>query len=289
MKLAQKIVLGYIKARLHLVAAFSHQLAAKKAFHLFCTPLHRKKKEQPDVFAHAEKLKMILNGKTVAGYRWNHPQPRKVLIAHGFESSSWNFDRYVRPLMRLGYEVLAFDAPAHGQSGGRQVTLVDYSDMLVKINREYGPLQAAMAHSFGGLALTLALEEMAAEKEIAGDMKMVLIAPATETGTAIRSFFKLLDLNEKVETTFRELIRNLSSRPVEWFSIKRALPSLPVSTLWLHDEDDEITPVSDIRPLMDAQYPQILFHITKGLGHRKIYRDNNIKRRILEFLDPEKA
>jgi len=63
-----------------------------------------------------------MNGIVIKGWRWNHPAERKVLILHGFESSAINFDRYVKPLIKKGYEVLAFDAPAHGRSGSKTIT-----------------------------------------------------------------------------------------------------------------------------------------------------------------------
>ncbi len=94
------------------------------------------------------------------GWRWNHPAERKLLILHGYESSVTNFDRYIRPLIKKGYEVLAFDAPAHGRSGGKKITAPLYKRMIQEIHKKYGPVQSYMAHSFGGLAVSLALEEI---------------------------------------------------------------------------------------------------------------------------------
>ena len=36
--------------------------------------------------------------------------------------------------IKQGYEVLAFDAPAHGQSEGKTSNLLDYMEMIRKIN-----------------------------------------------------------------------------------------------------------------------------------------------------------
>ena len=52
--------------------------------------------------------------------------PKKFLILHGFESSAFNFDRYIKPMIKLGYEVVAMDAPAHGKSEGKTINLLDY-------------------------------------------------------------------------------------------------------------------------------------------------------------------
>src|SRR4030095_906977 len=190
MKLAQKIAVGYLRAKLNFVALVSRKKAAAMAFELFCTPLRRSKKKKPAVFAKAEKINFKVEGLNIQGHRWNFPQEKKCLIIHGFESTSYNFERYINPLIKKGYEVLAFDAPAHGKSEGRQITLPLYVATLQKIAEKCGPIHSYLAHSFGGLAITHYLETVPTE-----DVRLILIAPATETTTAIDSFFKFLHLD----------------------------------------------------------------------------------------------
>ena len=54
--------------------------------------------------------------------------------------------------------------------------------------------------------------------------------------------------------------------------------------LWIHDEEDDTTPIEDVQKVQEKNYPQIQFVITKGLGHRRIYRENKITRLIVDFL-----
>jgi pimeloyl-ACP methyl ester carboxylesterase len=280
MKFTQRLALGYIRTKFRLLSSISKKKAAEQAFVLFCTPLKRNKKPLPKIFEEAEKLQLTINGVTVKGWRWNHPAGKKMLIVHGFESSATNFDRYIKPLTRKGYEVLAFDAPAHGRSGGKTITAPLYKEMLKLINKEYGPVQSFMAHSFGGLALSLAVEEISHTP----DYKMVLIAPATETPTAIDSFFALLRLDPAVRTEFEKIIIRNGGVSSEWYSIKRAMRNIRAQTLWIHDEDDDTTPISDALKVKDENYSNIKFVFTKGLGHRRIYRDNNVTKTIIDFL-----
>jgi hypothetical protein len=51
---------------------------------------------------------------------------------------------------------------------------------------------AFLAHSFGGMALSLAMEK----NHHSEHTNIVLIAPATETSTAVDGAFKLLQLND---------------------------------------------------------------------------------------------
>jgi pimeloyl-ACP methyl ester carboxylesterase len=281
MQLGQRLVLKYIKTKFRILSSISKRKAAEKAFALFCTPQHRNKKRLPPVFEKAEKLQFSFVGQTVRGYKWT-PQgaTKKALIVHGFESSVINFDRYVKPLMQKGYEVLAFDAPAHGRSSGKTITAVIYKDLMVHIYQHYGPIDSFISHSFGGLCLSLALETLPHNE----DHKLVLVAPAVETTTAIDNFFRFIELDDAVRMEFDKLIMELGGQPPEWYSLARAAQNIKAQVLFLQDKDDHMTPISDVEPIMKRKYPNFHFIITEGLGHRRIYRDNKISRSILEFL-----
>src|SRR5215217_3459502 len=160
MSLGQRLVIKYVRTKLGLLSTISKRKAAEKAFQLFCTPQYRNKKKLPPIFEKAEKLHFPFEGNIIRGYRWNSPADKKVLILHGFESSVVNFDRYINPLIKKGYEVLAFDAPAHGRSGGKRITAVTYKNLVHYIYDHYGPLHAFIAHSFGGLVVSLVLDEI---------------------------------------------------------------------------------------------------------------------------------
>jgi pimeloyl-ACP methyl ester carboxylesterase len=280
MKLSQRLAIGYIRTKFKLLSAVSKKKAAEKAFDLFCTPQRRNIKPLPKIFEQAEKLHFKLDGHTVKGWQWNHPAERKVLILHGYESSVTNFDRYIRPLIKKGYEVLAFDAPAHGRSGGKKINAPLYKRMIQEIHKKYGPVQSYMAHSFGGLAVSLALEEISHT----ADYRLALIAPATETSTAINSFFTFLKLEPAIRVEFEKVIIKAGGVSSEWYSIKRAMKHTKAKVLWFQDEDDEVTPISDVLKVKAENYPNIEFVFTKGLGHRRIYRDNKVTKSIVDFL-----
>jgi hypothetical protein len=280
MALAQQLALKYIRTKFAFLSWFSKKQAARQAFTLFCTPQYRNRKALPPVFEKAEKLQFRFFQYKVCGYRWNGGQEQKALILHGFESSAINFDRYVKPLMKKGYEVLAFDAPAHGRSSGKLFNALLYKEFIQSLYKTYGPFQAFLAHSVGGLALSLALEDM----EHDAGTKVALIAPATETPTSVDLFFNYLKLDPAIRPHFNKIIVEKSGHPPEWFSVARASKAIKATVLWAHDKDDTMTPFSDIQPVMDATYPNFQFLITEGLGHRRIYRDNKVSKAVLEFL-----
>ena len=271
-----------IRFKLACYAAFSTRAAGNYALKLFLTPVRNLPKKTPLIFKEAEKIELTLDAQRLVGYRWNHPQKKKVMILHGFSSTIMKFDHFVMPLIRQGYEVIAIDAPAHGKSTGKQTTVLEYKAMIEKVHKTLGPIDAFVAHSFGGLALSLFLEHLPDQE----NMKAVLIAPATETSTAIQTFCRFLKIDEKVKHQMEELIFERSGIKAEDFSVSRVASKIKANVLWIHDEDDEITPLSDALRIKNSNYPNFKFMITKELGHRKIYRDNNVKKAVFEFLNP---
>ncbi len=279
MKLSQRLGIAYIQTKLKAIAFISKQKAAEEAFVLFCTPPSKaKRKEAPK---NAEKITFTLNGNIIKGHRWNHPQPKKALLLHGFSSAALKFDSYVAPLVKKGYEVLSFDAPAHGESEGTSTNAVEYSEMIKKVIELYGPVNSFIAHSFGGIALSLAMESLPQDETI----KIVFIAPATETTSAIDGALAMLKINDiAIRKEFDKLVLKKSGKQTGWFSIRRAVKNVKAQILWVHDEEDDITPLSDALKVKEDNHPNIKFMITKGLGHRKIYHDVIVKKAIENFL-----
>lgn len=280
MKLAQKLAVNYLRAKLNFTSVFSKRKAAEQAFEIFCTPFRKSKKKEPPIFQKSSRQYVQVDGYRVVVYRWNLGGLRKVMILHGFESSARNFDRYIVPLVKKGYEVIAADAPAHGASEGSQISLPVYVRAIAAIYREFGPVESFMAHSFGGLALVHFLENLPHSEHY----RLALIAPATETLTAIDSLFRMLQLDERIRAEFDKVIIEKGGVAPDHYSIPRALNHIHAKILWIHDEDDNITPLEDVKPIIKKAPSNIEFMITKDLGHRKIYRENKVVKKVVEFL-----
>ncbi len=283
MKLAQRVVIGYYKTKFRTIGLLSPRKAAESAFRLFCTPYVKKPGNKiPPVFHKATRLSFELEGSTVRGFHWKPVQStgRKVLVAHGFSSYSYKFEHYVQPLLKEGFEVFAFDAPAHGTSDGKMINAVLYKNMLLQVEALYGPFYGFIGHSLGALAISLAMEEMPDNY----NKKMILIAPATETSRALRQYYRLLNIKEETQTALENLIESITHRPISHFSVNRAVQQVPTATLWVHDQNDRICPFKDTLPSREPPLPNLRFMVTEGLGHNKIYRDQRVMKEIIGFL-----
>ena len=284
---AQKLAINYYKAKLNLLNVVSPGLAAHETFDLFTKPYGSpRKRRKTSWFQKAEKLKLVSNGLKLAGYKWRaHPDnDKKLLIIHGFAGSVSSFERYLGPLLHFGYDVYAYEAPGHGTSEGSRLNTLIYSGMIEDVMAAHGPFDAFLAHSLGGLSLMMALHR----GKPANRPKVVLIAPATESTTAANQFFSFLQLPPSLRQAFEQYVEKRGGQPLAWYSISRVLPEVEADILWVHDEQDATTPIKDVYPLLDKGLHHVHFHFTEGLGHSGIYKDNKVKRRIVDFLaDPK--
>jgi pimeloyl-ACP methyl ester carboxylesterase len=286
MKLGQRLVIGYYKNKLRTLSYLSKEKAAVEAFRLFCTPYTRKiTQKRPTIFTKATPKLIDFEGLAIVGYGWTptNPNGKKILILHGFSSYAYKFEHYVPLLLQMGYEVLAFDAPGHGDSEGKIVNALVYKRFICQVNEVENGIDAFIAHSFGGLALSLAMQDL----PNAANKKMVLIAPATETTTALRWFYKMLQVQPDLQAAIEAYIISMAGKPISYFSVTHSLTVIDTPCLWIHDKNDLICPFSDTLQAQNNAKAQQEFFITEGLGHNKVYRDQGVMKKIGAFLTPQ--
>ena len=279
MTTAQKLTIFSLKSSIKIASFFSSQWGASVAFNIFCTPYRKPRNVAPPIFNQATTIEIQVDGLAIHGYQWNAESDKKILILHGFESRAYNFDRYVTPLLNKGYGVVAMDGKAHGNSEGKTTTAPEYAEMIKVLEAKLGKFDGFISHSFGGIALCLYQEN---HNNPAA--KMVLIAPATETKSAIDLFSHFFGLNARIKESIYAYIKNKSGNDISHYSINRIAPKLANPILWIHDKDDDITPLSDVKPLLAISPSHIEFMFTEGLGHRKIYKDPVVMKRIIDFI-----
>jgi predicted alpha/beta hydrolase family esterase len=280
----QQIMLAILKTKIRLASFVSIKWGAEVAFNMFSTPYRKSEKPKPAIFKKAENFSINVNGENINGYRWNIIAKKQLLILHGFESRAYKFDMYISPMLEEGWGVVIMDAKAHGKSEGNRIILPDYVSMIQHLENDFGKFSAYLAHSFGGIAVSLHLE-----KTKNADARLVLIAPATETNTAINLFSKIVDLKKEVRIALDELILEKSGNPTSFYSVRRIVPKLENKIFWVHDKNDKITPFSDAEPVMNERFSHIEFLITEGFGHSRIYKEKEVIANVIGFLTGDQS
>ena len=78
---------------------------------------------------------------------------KKVLLVHGWAGRSTQLFMIADRLLEKGYMVISFDGPSHGKSEGKTTAMPEFLDTIKVIDKQFGPFEAAIGHSFGGMSL----------------------------------------------------------------------------------------------------------------------------------------
>jgi pimeloyl-ACP methyl ester carboxylesterase len=97
---------------------FAPSLANKYFIYIFFTPFHYREPEKEREFLKtAKQFRITSDNKAVQCYRWGDKGPRIMLI-HGWAGRTGQFRKIIPALLDAGFQVVAFDGPAHGKSEG---------------------------------------------------------------------------------------------------------------------------------------------------------------------------
>lgn len=213
----------------------------------------------------------------LAGYVWDNDGPT-VILTHGWELQAGRMGPFVAPLLQAGRRVVAFDAPAHGRSGGACSTLLDYEEAILNVIRTseqlgHKPVQALMGHSFGGMAAAW----MLARHRMPTVRQLVLIAAGTDVEFLMQTSPHFQQADDGLKQALREEFRRRVGRWPAEFDAAQA------KTLIVHDRRDYMVPFAHAkayaRHISDAQV-----FATSGLGHRAILRDAKVIEAVTAFV-----
>lgn len=247
------------------------RLMGRVAFDLwFRTTRARSRPEEAEVMARAHTALVPFGDTAVSTYAWGSGPT--VLLLHGWNGRAAQMTAFVDPLLRTGYRVIAFDAPAHGRSPGRRTDVFEIIRAMEAVSAGHGPFHGVIAHSFGSLSSAIAITDGAIESS-----RIVCLAPAVTPDPLVAHFAAALDLPERVLPDFRRRLDRFAG-PGFW---ARAQPVIPA--LVIHDRDDDWIPYSNSVGLID-RWPNAELHGTDGLGHFDILRDPPVVHRAVSFL-----
>jgi pimeloyl-ACP methyl ester carboxylesterase len=224
----------------------------------------------------ASRETLQVDGLPVAIYRWGAGPV--VLFVHGWSGRGSQAAAFVEPLLQAGFQVLAVDAPGHGETPGDSTNILECAVVLRAIEQSYGPLHGAITHSFGGMVLAYAMNQgMHVERVVS------LSAPAT-VDFLVTGFTQTLDMPPAVVHNLRQrLEQRFEGDFWERISTLVNVRDLTVPALVIHDTDDNSVPWQQ-GEMIAAAWPGARFMKTQGLGHGRILRDRDIVEAAVAFL-----
>jgi len=255
-------------------------LANRFFVYLFFTPINfRSPDKELKAETFSEKFTLNINGKKVQCYRWGN-STKTILVVHGWAGRATQFRRFVKPFLKSGYQVVGFDGPAHGRSEGSRTNLNEFELTIQTIVKHVGNVQAIVAHSFGGAASLYAISHGLPVKTL------VNIASPTIGDEVINTFLRAINGSQKTGDAFKKYILHKYGKSFDKFSSLESIKHVPpdFSLLLVHDEDDKDVILEHSRQLMKVYLLAKLIQ-TKGLGHTRILKDDQVIRDVVTFIE----
>ncbi len=218
---------------------------------------------------------MLHAGEDLHGWDWG--EGPAVLLAHGWGSRAGRWSALAPALVAAGYRVIAYDAPAHGRSGGSGSSLPEFSRALRAMAAHVGPLHGAVGHSLGGAAIAVALSH-----GLRLERAVLIAAPADAVSYADR-FAEYLELSPEVRTLMRQNLERRLSVTWDQLHVPTIAGAFTTPALIIHDRDDKDVLPADAEAIAGV-WPGAELLLTTGLGHRAIIRDAEVVRRSVEWL-----
>ena len=250
------------------LSAVAPGLAARLAARLFLTPpRHRRPALEARELATGRPGLVEAGGRRLATWTWGHGPT--VLLVHGWGGRGGQLLSFVPPLLGHGLAVTTFDAPGHGDSGERQVTLPDLVASLRAVAAAPGPVHGVIAHSLGAAATARALYE-----DLRADAA-VFVGPPADMVTASFAFTDALGLDRRARELMQRRIERQVGLPWKAFDVTRLAGCQATPLLVIHDRDDAEIPWQQGAAVARA-WPDARLLTTGGLGHRRILRDPTV-------------
>lgn len=212
----------------------------------------------------------------IKAWHWGSSE-LKILLVHGWDGRGSQLGFFVAPLVSAGFQVIAIDGPAHGDSPGNRTNLREFAEKMLAIQQELGGLYGVIAHSFGCVATALAADYGLVTQKIA------LISSPCDLQDIFDRFSYFMLLSPQSKYYFQNFVETEARLIVKETKMHEMIAQIPHPVMVIHDQNDPETPYSDALKLT-KNLAHVDLVTTKGLGHRRILKAKQVIDKVVHFM-----
>lgn len=262
-----------------LISFISPKLITLFVAKLFTTPIKHKipKRElEMDRNSYQKLIKVPAIDKEVVLYQYGKSE-NKILLVHGWSGRGTQLFKIADELLNVGYSTISFDAPAHGKSPGKTTIMVDFIAAILEIDKQFGPFEAAIGHSLGGMSVLNAIKKGLKVNHA------VIIGSGDIVQDIMDDFVAKLKLKPSISVRLRLHFEKKYKEDMDSFSGFLAAKETTIPVLVIHDNNDSEVPVkAGIHIHKYLKNGELL--LTNGLGHRKILGNHKVIEKTILFI-----
>ena len=270
------LLLFSIGMLLNITHIFFPKKAIHKAFILFCTPRKGGVLDHQKSFLETHKEKAItIENETIQVYRW-HGNSDTILLIHGWESNTYRWKELIQNLKKHQFNIISFDAPAHGNSTGKLLDIITYTKCLQYLISNYKP-HHLIGHSIGGMT-ALYNQHLYPNTDI---KKLIILAPPSELSRIMENYKDMLKLSSGVMNGLDKYFKNTFGYHFKEFSIAQFSKKITKYGILIHDRYDQIAPFSEGVNISN-NWRNASLHVTENYGHS--LANDHVNQLIIDFL-----
>jgi len=252
------------------------QYAAKQAVKIFSTPRKGKlNDEETEYLKSATQKTIIYEAISIKTYSWSGKKDT-VLLVHGWESNAFRWKDLIEILKAEDYNIIALDAPAHGDSGSKIFNAVLYSECINLVIKQFEP-SIVIGHSIGGTASALAINNHQLEIK-----KLVLLGAPSNFDEVIDNYIKIMGYNKRVIRAINTYYLKHFGYLPEFYTVENFSENIHAEGLIIHDKKDRIISYRDALHI-SKYYKNSKLIKTVGFGHG--LKNETVYNHIMEFLN----
>ena len=269
----------WLRLMLKNLERLSPYLAMRTAAYIFSKPLKfiiPEKEKKALIKCTKKRVHIPAIDREILTFTWKN-SGKKVLLAHGWSGRGTQLYRIAEILHREGYHIVSYDAPAHGKSSGKTTNILQMIATISHLDKQNHGFDYLIGHSFGGMAIFNYCKTPRQTK------KIITLGAADNMRTIFDNYMLSVGLNKKTSAHMITYFERKFELKIDDFSPFKAVQNLQTPTLILHDEEDYDVSVRSADNIA-AHHPNATLIKTKGLGHRRILRDENVMQHIKSFI-----
>lgn len=267
---------------LQLVRVFSSSLGymfpkilAPFYLRLFMQPrMKARHKYEDNLLRSVRRDSLQFESKKIRIYEWEQDSDASwVVLCHGWQSRGTALRAMVPTLHDLGYNVAAFDGPAHGESEGKISNILIQSKVLDQVIDRYSKVSGIIGHSFGNTVATYLYANKRKEETL--DF-MVVIATPNRLIHVFEEFKRIVGAPNNLYQAIIQLVNKRYDVEIEKLNVQDLFEESRIEHgVIVHDQGDPITKFDNAHQLQ-LKKPHFTLIKTQGLGHFSLAKNQKV-------------
>ena len=213
--------------------------AAKMAVKIFSTPRKGQlNDEEKKYLKSAIQETIIYEDFSIKTYCWSGKKDT-ILLVHGWESNAFRWKDLIEILKSKHYNIIAIDAPAHGDSGSNIFNAILYSECIHAVIKQFNP-SSVIGHSIGGTASVLAISNHNLAIE-----KLLLLGAPSNFDEVVDNYIQMMGYNKSVIKAMNNHFIKYFGHLPSFYTIENFSKNIQAKGLIIHDKKDRIISYKD--------------------------------------------